>query len=241
MQSASGMGGGNLGSPNILNTVRGASAKICRLDYVFSSRLPSFRFRNSLRHDDDIKLKHFPFYWPFMRGIHRSPADPPHEIFRSYYGLKACPRKRSRSEVKCQGQRGQSKFCPNLGFSGPWLQFEFTDGYGMMHIVWSSIEDLPYCWSSANFQGHRRQNIFDFDSNWVFPDCNCSLNSPMVMHTTWSTLGEVPYCFSMSSAKVQDRSGQKIADFESNWAFPDCNLRLNSPMATKWCTQLEVR
>ena len=25
-----------------------------------------------------------------------------------------------------------------------------------------------------------------------------------------------------------------------NWAFPDCNSSLNSPMATKWCTKLEV-
>ena len=25
-----------------------------------------------------------------------------------------------------------------------------------------------------------------------------------------------------------------------NWAFPDCNSSLKSPMATKWCTKLEV-
>ena len=25
-----------------------------------------------VRHDDVIKWKHFPRYWPFMRGIHRS-------------------------------------------------------------------------------------------------------------------------------------------------------------------------
>ena len=28
-------------------------------------------------HDDVIKWKHFPRYWPFVRGIHRSPGDFP--------------------------------------------------------------------------------------------------------------------------------------------------------------------
>ena len=30
-------------------------------------------------HDDVIKWKHFPRYWPFVRGIHRSPMKPPHK------------------------------------------------------------------------------------------------------------------------------------------------------------------
>ena len=30
-------------------------------------------------HDDDIKWKHFPRYWPFVRGIHRSPVKSPHK------------------------------------------------------------------------------------------------------------------------------------------------------------------
>ena len=29
-------------------------------------------------HDDVIKWKHFPRYWPFARGIHRSPVNSPH-------------------------------------------------------------------------------------------------------------------------------------------------------------------
>ena len=31
------------------------------------------------RHDDVIKYKHFPRYWPFVRGIHRSPVNSPHK------------------------------------------------------------------------------------------------------------------------------------------------------------------
>ena len=30
-------------------------------------------------HDDAIKWKHFPRYWPFVRGIHRSPVKSPHK------------------------------------------------------------------------------------------------------------------------------------------------------------------
>ena len=34
---------------------------------------------NFATHDDIIKLKHFPRYWPFLRGIHRSPVNSPHK------------------------------------------------------------------------------------------------------------------------------------------------------------------
>ena len=30
-------------------------------------------------HDDVIKWKHFPRYWPLVRGIHRSPVDSPNK------------------------------------------------------------------------------------------------------------------------------------------------------------------
>ena len=30
-------------------------------------------------HDDVIEWKHFPRYWPFVRGIHRSPVNSPHK------------------------------------------------------------------------------------------------------------------------------------------------------------------
>ena len=35
---------------------------------------PPIRFS---KHDDVIKWKHFPRYWPFVRGIHRSPVNSP--------------------------------------------------------------------------------------------------------------------------------------------------------------------
>ena len=35
--------------------------------------------RNSIYHDDVIKWKHFPRYWPFVGGIHRWPENSPHK------------------------------------------------------------------------------------------------------------------------------------------------------------------
>ena len=72
---------------------------------------------------------------------------------------------------------------PRLGVSGLKLQFKFTNGYEMLHKAWSSIEEVPYCFSrsSVKFQGHTALKINKFDPDWAFPDCNSSLNSPMGM------------------------------------------------------------
>ena len=59
-----------------------------------------------------------------------------------------------------------------------------------------------------------------------------------MMHKAWCSIGEVPYCFPRSSSKFQGHKGQKIADFDPNWAFPECNFSLNSPMDLKWYTKL---
>ena len=40
--------------------------------------------------------------------------------------------------------------------------------------------------------------------------------------------------------QISRSHGAKIAEFDPDWAFPDCNSSLNSPMAMKWCTKLEV-
>ena len=70
-----------------------------------------------------------------------------------------------------------------MGVSGLYLQLELIDGYEMMHRDWSSIVEVPYCYSrsSVKFQDHTALKIVEFDPNWAFPDCNSSLNSPMTM------------------------------------------------------------
>ena len=53
----------------------------------------------------------------------------------------------------------------------------------MMHRAWSSIVEVPHCFSrsSVKFQGHTALKIVEFDPNWAFPDSNSSSNSPMAM------------------------------------------------------------
>ena len=40
--------------------------------------------------------------------------------------------------------------------------------------------------------------------------------------------------------KVIRHTALKIVEFDPDWAFPDCNSSLNSPMGTKCCTKFEV-
>ena len=57
--------------------------------------------------------------------------------------------------------------------------------------TWSSIEEVPYCFSrtSVKFQGHTGIKIADFDPNWAFPDYNSSLN--LTMASKWCTKLEI--------------------------------------------------
>ena len=59
-----------------------------------------------------------------------------------------------------------------------------------------------------------------------------------MMHRAWSSIVEVPYCFSRSYVKIQGHTALKIVEFDPNWAFPDSNSSLNSPMAMKCCSKL---
>ena len=59
-------------------------------------------------------------------------------------------------------------------------------------------------------------------------------------HRAWCSIVEVHYRFSRSYVKFQGHTALKIVEFDPNWAFPDCNSSLNSPMAMKCCTKLET-
>ena len=61
-----------------------------------------------------------------------------------------------------------------------------------------------------------------------------------MLHKAWSSIEEEPYCFARSSIKFQGHTALKIVEFDPDWAFPDCNSSLITPMATKCCRKLEV-
>ena len=74
--------------------------------------------------------------------------------------------------VRGQGQKSKVKatevkanFAPIWFLSGPELQFEFTDGYEMKHIAWSSIEKVSYLFFKvichiSRSQGTRNHRIW---------------------------------------------------------------------------------
>ena len=96
----------------------------------------------------------------FVRGIHQGPVNSPHKwpVMRKMFPfddvimcLWEVPYYCSRPPIKFRGHTAKK----NRRFSGLQLQFEFTNGYEMMHKAWSSIEEVPYCFSrsSIKFQG----------------------------------------------------------------------------------------
>ena len=71
--------------------------------------------------------------------------------------------------------------------------------------------------------------------------------TPVWIHIWWwndaqslMLLISVTLLFLRSSIKFQGHTAKKSSILTQIWAFPDCNSSLNSPMATKWCTKLEV-
>ena len=78
----------------------------------------------------------------------------------------------------------------------------------MMHKAWSSIEEVPFCFSrsSVKFQGHMALKIIEFHPNWAFPDCKSSLNSPMATKFCIKlvvALKRCPIVFSCDQAALQ--------------------------------------
>ena len=60
-----------------------------------------------------------------------------------------------------------------------------------------------------------------------------------MMYKAWSSVKRCPIVFKVIR-QISRSHGSEIVEFDPNWAFPNCNTSLNSPMATKWCTKLEV-
>ena len=59
-------------------------------------------------------------------------------------------------------------FWPKFGCFWTVTQFQFTDGFEMMHKAWCGIEKVPHCFSrsSIKFQGHTVRKIDDLNPIW---------------------------------------------------------------------------
>ena len=79
------------------------------------------------------------------------------------------------------------RFWPKFAVSGPYPQFEISDGYQIIHKAWSITKEVPYCFlrSYAKLQGHTAKKIIEFDQAWAFSGRNSSLDS--MMDLKWYT------------------------------------------------------
>ena len=169
------------------------------------------------------------------------------EIFKSYYQWpKWCPCKRSMSEVKGQGHRGKkSSNLTQIGrfwtVTPVWIhQWLRNDAQSLKQhrrgalLFFKVIRQISRTHGSKNSRIWHKLGVYGLWLHFEFT------NGYEMMHKAWSSMEKVPYCFSRSSVKFQGHTAVKIIVFDPNRAFLDCNLSLNSPMATKWCTKLEV-
>ena len=101
------------------------------------------------------------------------------------------------------------------------------------HKAWSSIEEVPYnrapllcyfklCASFRSYQWNQTGVTVWKRPIWVKID---AFFVPCNLEVWWMIL--------KNNRVTRDK---KIANFDLNWAFPDCNSSLNSSMALKWCT-----
>ena len=124
------------------------------------------------------------------------------------------------------------------------------------HIFLTMFNDVPIIVSSWNFQelshwirvrsmqkvkvkgqGHRGHD----------PTFRFRTVTPVWIHIWWwndtyslMLLRRGALLFFKVIRQISRSHGAKIAEFDPDWAFPDCNSSLNSPMAMKCCTKLEV-
>ena len=155
-----------------------------------------------------------------------------------------------RSDVHAKGQRQRSKvkvtevmtpFSRFRTVTPVWIHiWWWNDAYSLMLLRRGALLFLKVIRQISRSHGSKKHRIwprlgvsgllllFEFTTGYE------------MMHKAWSSLEEMPYCFWRSSVKFQGHMALKSVEFDPDWAFPDSNSSLNSPMVTKWCTKLEV-
>ena len=148
---------------------------------------PWFSATSSCAHDDVIKWKYFPCYWPFVRGIHRSPVNFPHK-----------------------GQwRGALVFFYlflNKRLSKHWWGWWFEtvsrplwrhpNVYGI-HLVWAWNEFVSHC-----LHPHIREFIFTHHRNTTLGFFCHAMHCNMVAWANWNIFQHVKSVFFIENCYI---------------------------------------
>ena len=146
-------------------------------------------------------------------------------MHKAWRNMEEVPYCFSRSSIKFQGHTGQKnpRFPPELSVSALQLQFEFTEGFEMMHKTWCNVEEVPYDFSSSSmkFQGSIGWKIEDLNPIWVRLLDRSQLSNP----------SDLPPCSMSHGKKIVDfdpHCMRKITCLKSGWGFG----QTNSPLST---------
>ena len=149
-----------------------------------SARAPNFTDHDictMIYHDDVIKWKHFPRYWPFVRGTHRWPEDSPHKGQQHWPG--------PRFNIKMTSYQYRKSHCgdktilrPSYLNNGISYTGKMTSLYWIRTLVfslmcaWTTVEqtmDMPVIWDTfAHFMTSLQWSCFVlfwlyFSSWWI--------------------------------------------------------------------------
>ena len=100
-------------------------------------------------HDDGMKWKHFPRYWPFVRGIQRSPVNSPHKgqwrgALMSFF-IFACIKGWVHNRKAGDLRRHRAQY--NISVMQPCSS-------GLLHQHWYNNESIPFFFKSIRKHGH---------------------------------------------------------------------------------------
>ena len=154
-------------------------------------------------------------------------------VHRAWSSIVEAPYCFSRSYVKFQGHTALKivEYDPDWAFPDSNSSLNLPMAMKCCTKLETAKERCP-----ISFQGHRSNFKVTWDK--TSPILTQIGRFRIIGRSQLSNPSDLP-C-SRSSVKLQGHTALKIVEFDPNWAFPDCNSSLKSPMATKWCTKLEV-
>ena len=154
-------------------------------------------------------------------------------MHRAWSSIVEVPNCFARSYLKFQGHTALKiiEFDPNWTFPDSYFSLNSLMAMKCCTKLETAKERCPIV-----FQGH--PSNFKVTRDKISPILTLIGRFRTIGRSQLSNPSDLP-C-SRSSIKFQGHTAVKIIVFDPNWAFLDCNLSLNSPMARKWCTELEV-